>query len=304
MLITVSSVRGAPGVTSWAILLAAAWPTETPGTRFVLEADCDGGVLGARYQIGVEPGAVSLISACRREVLNEPVERHGGWLADRLCAIPGPEIGEQALAAWVSGATDVARQLADDPRIWFVDLGRAGTGSPLAPLLDTAEVNIVVAGPHVEDLVQLPARLQSLGPHRSPVVLVVGQPECDVDELRAFVAGTTLWLAPAVDQLPRMVAKVVSGGRSRRSALWRSALEVAADLAAMAGQVESRLPDDTSAGERPQLPAPPVEPTKKRVGNPDKAGPQGVADRASTVEDPPALVATAAVDRRRTSWLR
>ena len=43
------SVRGSPGVTSWSLLLAAAWPAEYVVERVVLEADCDGGVLGARY---------------------------------------------------------------------------------------------------------------------------------------------------------------------------------------------------------------------------------------------------------------
>ncbi len=153
MLITLSSVRGAPGVTSWAILLAAAWPNVVAAIRCVLEADCDGGVLGARYQLGVEPGAVAFISACRRDLAQGPAEHYGAWLDDGLCVIPGPEIGEQALGAWASGASDVARQLVDDPRIWFVDLGRSGRGSPLGPLIDVATVNIVVGGPHLEDLV-------------------------------------------------------------------------------------------------------------------------------------------------------
>ena len=66
MIVTVGSVRGSPGVTSWSLLLAAAWPAGPAVDRVVLEADPDGGVLGARYGLGVEPGAVSLIAALRR----------------------------------------------------------------------------------------------------------------------------------------------------------------------------------------------------------------------------------------------
>ena len=66
MIVSLCSVRGSPGVTSWSLLLAAAWPGEYAAERVVLEADCDGGVLGARYGFGVDPGVVSLIAALRR----------------------------------------------------------------------------------------------------------------------------------------------------------------------------------------------------------------------------------------------
>ena len=63
MIVTLASVRGSPGVTSWALLLAAAWPAAVDAERVVVEADLDGGVLGARYGLGVDPGVVSLIAA-------------------------------------------------------------------------------------------------------------------------------------------------------------------------------------------------------------------------------------------------
>ena len=66
MIVSLCSVRGAPGVTSWSLLLAAAWPPEYDVDRVVVEADCDGGVVGARYGFGVDPGVVSLIASLRR----------------------------------------------------------------------------------------------------------------------------------------------------------------------------------------------------------------------------------------------
>jgi hypothetical protein len=56
MIVTLGSVRGAPGVTSWSLLLAAAWPSMSAPERVVLEADPAGGVLGVRYGLGVDPG--------------------------------------------------------------------------------------------------------------------------------------------------------------------------------------------------------------------------------------------------------
>jgi hypothetical protein len=75
VIVTVGSVRGSPGVTSWALLLAAAWPAEFDVERAVLEADVSGGVIGARYGLGVEPGAVSLTAALRRTEGNIDVNR-------------------------------------------------------------------------------------------------------------------------------------------------------------------------------------------------------------------------------------
>ena len=49
--ISLASVRGAPGVTTTAVLLAS---TFTDG--LVVEADLDGGVLAVRYGLGREPG--------------------------------------------------------------------------------------------------------------------------------------------------------------------------------------------------------------------------------------------------------
>ena len=55
-----------PGATSWTLLLAAAWRADENRRKVVLEADPDGGVLGVRYGVGVDPGAISLASAARR----------------------------------------------------------------------------------------------------------------------------------------------------------------------------------------------------------------------------------------------
>src|SRR5688572_10390884 len=97
-----SSVRGAPGVTSWSLLLASAWPS--PRTdRVVLEADADGGVLAARYGLGVEPGVAALVAAARR---HDPRAR---WvdladvarrLSERVWVVPGPESAERTVPVW------------------------------------------------------------------------------------------------------------------------------------------------------------------------------------------------------------
>lgn len=233
MLITLSSVRGAPGVTSWAALLGAAWPPETGQERVLLEADCAGGVLGARYQLGVEPGALTLIASARRNDGVPPPDHYARQLDQGFWVVPGPEVAEQAVPAWTSGAADLAAKLAADDRLWVADVGRLGPGSPLRPLADHAVLNLVVSGPATEDIVQLPARVESLADRGPTGIVIVGRPPYEFDELRRFLGVSALWIVPADDALPQMVLKVIEGGRARRSALWRAAIDVAADIAGL-----------------------------------------------------------------------
>ena len=62
--IAIGSVAGSPGATSLALGLAAAWP-DSSHARVVVEADPDGGRLGAELGIGVEPGLMALALAVR-----------------------------------------------------------------------------------------------------------------------------------------------------------------------------------------------------------------------------------------------
>ncbi len=254
MLITVSSVRGSPGVTSWALLLAAAWPRDAMAERIVLEADCSGGVLGARYQLGVEPGAVSLVSACRRGNSEFSPGDHARLLDEGLWVVPGPEVAEQAVPVWRSGVADVAETLSQDQRLWVVDLGRSEPESPVRPLAATAAVNVVLTGGAVEDIVQVPARVAELERCAPTQVILVGRSHVAQDELRAFFGGRLRWLVPAPNDLPRLAMRAVQGGRARRSALWRAAVAVAVDLADL-------VSDQTSTSAPAQTPAPTPSPT-------------------------------------------
>ncbi len=233
MLVTVSSVRGSPGATSWALLLTAAWPVEEPIERVMLEADCSGGVLGARYRLGVEPGVVTLVSACRRADTEPDPSDHGRLLAERVWAVPGPEVAERALPVWRSGAADVAAALTSSPSVWIADLGRAGPDVPTRALADGASVNVVITGNAVEDLVQIRSRVEALSATTPTVVVLVGRPGYGEDDLHRSLGGRALFVVPEVENLPHLAIRATTGGRARRSSVWRAAVEVAADLASM-----------------------------------------------------------------------
>lgn len=94
MIVALGSVRGSPGVSVWSMLLAAAWPTESDAERVVVEVDIDGGVAGARYGVGVEPGVLGLVTGLRHggdvtEALQEVGRKlaSGAWLVRGWCPV-------------------------------------------------------------------------------------------------------------------------------------------------------------------------------------------------------------------------
>jgi hypothetical protein len=231
VIVTVGSVRGSPGVTSWGLLLMAAWPDPPGGERVVLEADPDGGVLGARYGVGVEPGVVSLMAALRRTSGPVPVAEHGRPVGD-VWLVPGPESAEQARSVWASSAATVADRLAADGRLWVVDAGRLNAANPALALVGVSAVTLVVSGTRPEDLVQLPSRVAALAAGGRVGVLVVGGRGYRAEELAEFTGTPLVWTVDASSDLPVIAGQVLAPGRARRSWLWRQALDVAAAMAA------------------------------------------------------------------------
>lgn len=230
MIITVGSIRGAPGATSWALLLGAAWPREFVERRVVLEADPAGGVVGARYGLGVEPGAVRMVTGIRRNgTTSVQLDGVGREVDANLFVVPGPESGEQARPVWTEGAPSVAARLERDPGVWLVDVGRMDDSNPSLAFVDHATLAVVVVGPRPEDLVQLPSRVVSLR-DRCPSVAVIVSGRCvfGADEIEEFCRSDAAWVVPVRDDLVDEVGRLLGGTRARRSWLWRHALDVSA----------------------------------------------------------------------------
>ena len=236
MIVAFTSVHGAPGVTTQTLLNAAAWPADLGTDRVVLEADPDGGVLGARYELGVDPGVVSLVSATRRVDGPLAVDEHGRCVAPGLWVVPGPENAEQATAVWSAGAETVAARCAIDEHVWLVDCGRLrGHLANVAFFRHAAQI-VVVSGCRREDIVPLPAavdRLTALSRSGAAGVaaVFVGRLDYRPHEMAEFLGADVLGVVAADDDALTLAASAAAGGRGRRSLLWRSALETAAELA-------------------------------------------------------------------------
>ena len=236
VIVSLSSVRGSPGVTSWSLLLAAAWPGSSFLERVVLEADADGGVMAARYGLGVDPGVAALVAAVRRHPAGAAgfeLDELARPVAERVWVIPAPESAERSTPVWGSSTDEVAAAAARDDRVWLVDCGRLSRHSSAMAFARRAEVAVVVSGPRQDDLVSVPARLAALqrAGAASVAVLLVGDPDYGLGELRSFFGTGLVWAVRPARDLAAMVNLALTSRRARRTWVWRQAVEVASEIA-------------------------------------------------------------------------
>ena len=235
MILATCSVRGAPGVSAWSMLLAAAWPAHNDMERVVLEADLDGGVAGARYGIGVEPGAHALVTGLRH--VGDPsvaLASAGRAIGERSWLIPGPESAEASRRLWSAdrAAPSVATSLStDQTRVWICDLGRVTPAAPTAPFLVEASLVLLFCRSEPGCLVQVPSRASLLKQISAEIgVVVVGSPAYDRGELSQFFGCRQVWVVPSSDDLVELSRQAWTNRKVRRTPVWRAAVSMAEDV--------------------------------------------------------------------------
>src|SRR5690242_3111180 len=156
-LIAIASDKGAPGVTTAALALAAVWP------RPVLLAECDqaGGDLVYRFPAAggghLDPrrGVLSLAVVARRgmqphQVWEHVQKLHGGL--DVLAGVTNAEQGAGLSLLW----GPIGKALASMPQADVIaDCGRLGADGPLYDLLAEATTVVLVTKVHVADVIRL-----------------------------------------------------------------------------------------------------------------------------------------------------
>ncbi|MEM7340484.1 MAG: hypothetical protein AAF467_17640 [Actinomycetota bacterium] len=243
MLVAVSSIKGAPGVSCWALMLAAAWSHSSD--RVLVEADGSGGVVSARYGAPAEPGTGDLLSAARSGQMVAPdlstVSQQLRPAVDEepaLWMVPAPLLAHQATKQWAALAGPGAAAMAADRRLWVADCGRVWPGAPTEHLLVAAQVNVVVSDSSVESLVLVQSRVASLP--GSTAVLVVGNPTYGDDEIAQFTNADLVCSVPYVNNLSALVVGFTKPKRQgHRSKAWREALRIADELAGLAAMSSS-----------------------------------------------------------------
>ena len=238
--VVLGSVTGSPGVSTAGIGLAGVWPAgDAPAV--LVEADPDGGRLGAELGVGVEPGLVSVALTARQPgCTGEDLIAHGaadvaGW---RL--IPGPASPEQAWSVLTRSAPLLARVMAASPDIgWVVDAGRLSTRSPSMPFATAADLVVLVAGGSFAELQLVPPRVAALAAAGCTVGLAVARDApWPAPEIASFAGCDVVAMLPTVRVRPG-TSRLMSGGEW--AGWWSAVRDLAGYAQAFAGSAAAEV---------------------------------------------------------------
>lgn len=209
MLIAYGSVKGSPGATTWALAMAARWPSGGPAP-LVVELDPGGGDVGSRWRLHDNPGLAGMVVADREAPL-------GGsdWFTQRVplgvevVAAPPADAAAAIIAEFSARGRGPAalRELAATRPV-FADLGRLAPHSAVLSYLDKADELLLVARPQPEQLRHLRARIAVLAERCALVRLVlVGAGPYPAEEIGDYLGVAVAAVAP----VDRSGAAIVNG---------------------------------------------------------------------------------------------
>ncbi|CAN5810183.1 hypothetical protein BH23ACT10_BH23ACT10_08030 [soil metagenome] len=224
--IALGSVKGAPGVTTAVLALAAVWPEQRP--LVVVEADPDGGVLAARRALGFEPGLVGLAAACRRGVTD--VGMHSQPLSDSVRVVIAPSTAAQVRASLAAAGDDLWPALTGGGDALF-DCGRLSVASPAIGLAACADHTLVLARPRIEDIALIRDRiapLRSMG--IAPKIVLIDDGPYRTDEVGDAVDAPVVARLPIDHRAADALNGVAAYHRLHRSRLLRTVRALVDDL--------------------------------------------------------------------------
>jgi hypothetical protein len=243
MLIALASVKGSPGVTTFALALAASWPADV--RRVVIECDPAGGDLAQRFGLAASPGLLSLAAAAREPVDPDVVWSHTQPLPGGVQVIPGPPGGHQARAALstlTSGASPLYGMARRPEVAVFADCGRLDPASPAEAVIRRADVLLLISGTYSDELAHLATRVHELGHTATRACLILtggGHPTHEVERELGIPVMARIPHDPSASE--RYTGRAAPG-RRRTGGLVRVASVVARTL----------------SGETPREPSPPI----------------------------------------------
>ncbi len=232
-IIALASLKASPGVTTTALALAGAWPTEQ--RVVVAEFDPAGGDLAARFGLASEPSLVSLAAAARRDCTDGLIWEHTRNVLSGLPIVVGPPAAQQAgtaVAMVAQGLLPAVRDLQDT--VVIADCGRLDPGSPALGVVEHCDVLLLVARPELAEMHHLAAGLPALRTATANLgVVLMGTGPYQPSEIAATLGVEVVSVLPHDPQAARLLAG--DGGSSRvlsRTSLMRAAHGLAAVVAA------------------------------------------------------------------------
>ncbi len=270
--VSICSIKGAPGVTTLACLIGATWPDHR--RALVAEADVSGGDLAARFSLSSRRGWATLSASIRRDGAGSPIAEHLQQLPGGLDVLVAARPADVRAATSPEG-TALRSVGKDEAESWdvLVDLGRVGAERPTpGAWLEHSDAVVVVARADAASALQLREQSSALvGACPGPIGLaVIGVGGHRARHLSSFTG------IPLMCEIPHdpVAAAVASGSDPRARRLHRSALLVASSRLA-AGLLQIVGGGDAVQDSAPGVGAEgPRSPRSRRRGLPRRSRPE------------------------------
>lgn len=240
--ISVSSVKHAPGATTLALALVTAWSTGTnaDGRRaaVLIEADPAGGDLAGRIGLRLDPGLVSMAASARHPGSPIDITPHLQPLPCGGSVVLGPTRPDQAEAA-VRGLADRLPGAVRTIGRGVMDCGRWAPGSVAEPAMAASDFSLVVAHPDLVGVEHLRSRMDALARltgGRLGIILLGDRPYGPAVVRQATHCDLVAVLAVDDDGAASLHG-ARSAGFARRSRLVRSARSILDAVEAAAGEL-------------------------------------------------------------------
>jgi len=221
-LIGLGSVRGAPGVTTSAHLIAGA----LTGPTALVEADRSGGVMAVRYGLGREPGLTTFAAA---GALRDDEWRQHAQDAGGVPVLVGPDAPDNARSLWVRAGERISRSLEASDATFVLDVGRLDDEPPLARQLSLL---VILVRPVAEHLVTLSHLLPALRRSCRVALVLAGPGEYRRSDLESTFGVDVIGTLARDPRAAEALCGTAVGFAIGRSRLVRSASEVADALEA------------------------------------------------------------------------
>ena len=238
--VALGSVKGAPGVTTTMLAMAAIWPSDRP--LLVAELDPDGGVLAARRGLGFEPGLVTAVAALLRGA--GALHEHTQALGDNVALLVAPSTAEQVRVSVEAAGDALWPALTAGGGDVLVDCGRLSASSPSLAVAQHADGLLLLLRPRLEDVALARDRIPALRHLRlEPQLVLVDDGPYRTDEVVEVVGAPVIARLPMDLRTADALNGVTAPHRLARSRLLRSVRAMVGGLVAVAPQpLDSAVP--------------------------------------------------------------